>query len=414
MLFLVIMKIDKNEKQSVQLEKGFPITHKSRIVSCLENECICRTLEHDFKVNKIIFGSIFFTTHVAALICLIVTLGSGNVCDDKIGDLQLDLEALRTEYDSSLRIIRYKLKFIENVINQKWDFEEAQNHEKQLNFEELDRSTDKEDIHLDSQSSDFNLPENMIDYLDVEHETTKNISRDPENSTTASPASELLPSDELCSQVVSSNAEDFPEYFKLCKEWDVRSRRTKRSNMRGKQSGRKSTTRRRVHPNKKPNIRGPVASHFKGGVPETYIRDGGLLAPWFPDDKASAAFSLKYEFREGKGTIEVTEEGLYLIYAQVYYLTTEPLNTYVINVREKDAPAKPIAYCSSNAVVPEGGVSEVSCYTAVIRYLNATNQVYITQRDRNRRMILRDGHSFMGLICLNSAPEPKRRRKNRD
>jgi hypothetical protein len=86
----------------------------------------------------------------------------------------------------------------------------------------------------------------------------------------------------------------------------------------------------------------------------------------------------------------------------VYYLTTESSNSFSISLREegKSSPEE-LALCSANAA-GSGKSSEVSCFTSVVRFLNATDRVFVYQRERNRRMILRDGFSFFGLVHLNS------------
>ncbi|XP_069671387.1 uncharacterized protein [Periplaneta americana] len=180
----------------------------------------------------------------------------------------------------------------------------------------------------------------------------------------------------------------------------VRLDRTKRSNRRGNQ---KSSRGQRGHLHKRNKIRGPSLVHLKGAVPEICIEDGGLIAPWYVDEEGAGDFQMtKYELRQGKGAVRVTEKGLYYIYAQVYYLTTEESNSYSINLQKEGKDSvEELALCSTHAA-GGGRSSEVSCFTSVVRFLNTTDLIYVRQRERNRRMILRDGYSFFGVVHLNS------------
>ncbi|XP_049937586.1 uncharacterized protein LOC126412135 isoform X6 [Schistocerca serialis cubense] len=97
-------------------------------------------------------------------------------------------------------------------------------------------------------------------------------------------------------------------------------RRTKRSDWRGKQSLRKPSNGGRGRQRRRGKFSGAAVAHFKGGQPETFIRDGGsLVAPWFLDDAASGRFSFSaFQLKQGKAAVEVTESGLYYIYSQAH------------------------------------------------------------------------------------------------
>jgi hypothetical protein len=84
----------------------------------------------------------------------------------------------------------------------------------------------------------------------------------------------------------------------------------------------------------------------------------------------------------------------------MYYITAEPRNSFSIRLY---APGKTspedLAHCSVSTANTKN-MSEVSCFTSVVRFLNATDRLFIWQRERNRKMILRDGYSFFGLVLL--------------
>ncbi|XP_049787647.1 uncharacterized protein LOC126191005 isoform X1 [Schistocerca cancellata] len=180
-------------------------------------------------------------------------------------------------------------------------------------------------------------------------------------------------------------------------------RRTKRSDWRGKQSQRKPSNGGRGRQRRRGKFSGAAVAHFKGGQPETFIRDGGsLVAPWFLDDAASGRFSFSaFQLKQGKAAVEVTESGLYYIYSQIHYLTSQVTNSYSLNLRHgSQSNSSVLSYCSASS--GSQTLNEVSCFTSVVRYLNSTDRIFIQQRDMNRRIILRDGYSYLGVVRLSA------------
>ncbi|XP_049806903.1 uncharacterized protein LOC126249276 isoform X3 [Schistocerca nitens] len=154
---------------------------------------------------------------------------------------------------------------------------------------------------------------------------------------------------------------------------------------------------------KRSDWRGAAVAHFKGGQPETFIRDGGsLVAPWFLDDAASGRFSFSaFQLKQGKAAVEVTESGLYYIYSQIHYLTSQVTNSYSLNLRHgSQSNSSVLSYCSASS--GSQTLNEVSCFTSVVRYLNSTDRIFVQQRDMNRRIILRDGYSYLGVVRLSA------------
>lgn len=184
-----------------------------------------------------------------------------------------------------------------------------------------------------------------------------------------------------------------------------RAPRTVRASRRGKQSKCKTRDGCRHSRCRCRHKSGPLLAHLKGAIPEAVIRDGGsIIAPWFVDNTANGEYALaNVLLQEGRGKVVIVEKGLYFIYAQVYYLTSSSLNSFSINVESEDEHSlNVIAMCSAEATTTKQ--SEVSCYTAVVRYLQPGDKIYITQRERNRRVVFRDGQTFLGITMLNSSP----------
>lgn len=65
----------------------------------------------------------------------------------------------------------------------------------------------------------------------------------------------------------------------------------------------------------------------------------GLVAPWYVDEQGAGDFLLsKFQMREGNGAIQITERGLYYIYAQVRVYESDircPVSEYFYNMHVK-------------------------------------------------------------------------------
>ncbi|XP_014283617.1 uncharacterized protein [Halyomorpha halys] len=173
---------------------------------------------------------------------------------------------------------------------------------------------------------------------------------------------------------------------------------------------RKNHGERRGKKNKKKNRRKrghgffPRASHFIGALPEPIIRDGGLLAPWLVQNEAIKDFGLVTNVPStSRDSIEIVETGLYFIYAQVYYMTSaeksKAHNSFLIILKPSSGPEKQLAHCATLGDADLGG--EASCYTGVAHSLLAGDLIYIRQRERDRHIVMRPGHTFLGLVMLN-------------
>lgn len=173
---------------------------------------------------------------------------------------------------------------------------------------------------------------------------------------------------------------------------------------------RKKNNERRGKKNKKKNRRkrghgfSPRASHFIGALPEPLIRDGGLLAPWLVENESIKDFGLVTNVPSmSRDSIEIVETGLYFIYAQVYYMTSaeksKAHNSFLIILKPSSGPEKQLAHCATLGDADLGG--EASCYTGVAHSLLAGDLIYVRQRERDRHIIMRPGHTFLGLVMLN-------------
>ncbi|KAJ9592170.1 hypothetical protein L9F63_001286, partial [Diploptera punctata] len=204
-------------------------------------------------------------------------------------------------------------------------------------------------------------------------------------------------------EILLNNSSGHSDWRISTVEQDLTLDRVKRSKMRGNRK--KPETRGDGTQTKKSKNHGARALHLKGAKPEQTVRDSGsLIAPWYADKEATGDFPLiKYELRQGNGTVEITEPGLYYIYAQVFYMTGELFNSFIISVSNGNKQTKPrdLAVCSVNGYTNKTK-SEITCFTSVVHFLNTNDRVFLRQRERERKILFEEGYSFLGIVQLNS------------
>lgn len=130
-----------------------------------------------------------------------------------------------------------------------------------------------------------------------------------------------------------------------------------------------------------------------------------MIGPWYHDQTVSRSYKFpKFHLTEGKCSIEVTEQALYLIYAQIYYVTSSAVSSYSMYVRsEGSSQNNIIAKCSASGPNNSQHMAEISCFTASVYHLKTNDRIFIRQAEKNRTIILRDGHSFFGIVRLNNS-----------
>lgn len=153
-----------------------------------------------------------------------------------------------------------------------------------------------------------------------------------------------------------------------------------------------------------------VSILLKGATPTAAIRDGGVIRPWYLDARASGNLgnwdmSRHFVLQEQNGKVQIRRSGLYLVYAQIYYTTSEhitnssdAINSYSVIVSSSPMSERPIAVCSVHASVNFS--SEVSCHLSIVYHLSARERVYLVQREPNRNILLKEGYSYFGLSTL--------------
>ncbi|KAI5750574.1 hypothetical protein M8J76_016815 [Diaphorina citri] len=152
-----------------------------------------------------------------------------------------------------------------------------------------------------------------------------------------------------------------------------------------------------------------VSILLKGAAPTASIRDGGsVIKPWYPDVRATGNSNVSSHFilQELNGKIQIMKSGLYMVYAQIYYTSSDhqdhtnysdTINSYSMNVASAGTE-RTIAVCSVHSSLNHS--SEVSCHLSIVYHLGAGDRVYLVQREPNRQILLKDGYSYFGLTTL--------------
>ncbi|CAH1636656.1 unnamed protein product [Spodoptera littoralis] len=139
-----------------------------------------------------------------------------------------------------------------------------------------------------------------------------------------------------------------------------------------------------------------------GGQKEVNLGNQSLMGPWIRDEEASSKYSAN-KFELTGDYVTVKEDGLYLIYAQVVYLTRSP-TCYYIWARQTGKHPRLLSTCatgddSSNRPLSK---SEMSCSLQTVARLYKEDIVNIAQREPNRTVLLRPGYSYFGFVKLKS------------
>ncbi|XP_035452299.2 uncharacterized protein LOC118277546 isoform X2 [Spodoptera frugiperda] len=146
-----------------------------------------------------------------------------------------------------------------------------------------------------------------------------------------------------------------------------------------------------------------VVVQFNGGQKEVNLGTQSIMGPWIRDEEVSSKNSAdKFELTNGN-YVTIKEGGLYLIYAQVVYLTQSP-NCYYIWARQTGKDPRLLSTCatgddSSNRPLSK---SQMSCSVQTVARLYKGDTVNIAQREPNRTVWLRPGYSYFGFVKLSS------------
>ncbi|XP_026739001.1 uncharacterized protein LOC113501898 isoform X1 [Trichoplusia ni] len=145
-----------------------------------------------------------------------------------------------------------------------------------------------------------------------------------------------------------------------------------------------------------------VVAQFNGAVREFNLGTQSIMGPWVRDEEVSSKNSEdKIELTSNYVTIK--EGGLYLVYAQVVYLTQSP-NCYFIWARQAGKEPRLLTTCATGDDASKRPLnkSQMSCSVQTVARLYKGDIVNIAQREPNRTVWLRPGYSYFGFVKLSS------------
>ncbi|XP_025837416.1 protein eiger [Agrilus planipennis] len=147
--------------------------------------------------------------------------------------------------------------------------------------------------------------------------------------------------------------------------------------------------------------------HFSGdtskyvvGKHENFRGNGHLRHPnqIFADWKESdwvkpLGMNEKFDFMNGY--LKIKENGLYFVYAQIYYLDEHDTNGFHVH-KNRDAILQCTVMTHTVSTVTKGN----TCYTAGVEYLREGDEISIRDVGSHRYSLFEPGKSFFGVIKL--------------
>ncbi|XP_075976371.1 uncharacterized protein LOC142976728 [Anticarsia gemmatalis] len=147
-----------------------------------------------------------------------------------------------------------------------------------------------------------------------------------------------------------------------------------------------------------------VVAQFNGASQEQNMGKEPYVGPWVRDEQVSSKNSEdKIVLNSDSKYVVIKESGLYLIYAQLVYLTQSP-NCYFIWARQPSKEPRLLSTCATGDDSSKRPLikSQMSCGVQTVARLHKGDTVNIAQREPNRTVWLRPGYSYFGFVKLSS------------
>ncbi|CAK1602377.1 unnamed protein product [Parnassius mnemosyne] len=146
----------------------------------------------------------------------------------------------------------------------------------------------------------------------------------------------------------------------------------------------------------------PLVVHFNGAMREKNIGSQVIIGPWLRDLEVSSKDS-ESAVELVSNYVTIKESGLYLVYAQIVYLTHAP-NCYFIWARQPAQAPRLLTTCATGDDSSSRPLdkSQISCAAQTVARLYKGDTVNIAQREHNRTLWLRPGYTYFGFIKLSS------------
>jgi len=136
------------------------------------------------------------------------------------------------------------------------------------------------------------------------------------------------------------------------------------------------------------------ASHHESSTDlETGIHNSWRLSPWSKRLHGAGVFVVNEE----KGQIEIPEDGLYLVYAQIEYMDVSETNGF-----EVDLDSEAILSCVVTTSGTDDSKKHNTCYTSAALFLQRGALLNIRDKEAGRYSLLHSKGTFFGItsICV--------------
>ncbi|XP_050422952.1 uncharacterized protein LOC126834815 isoform X2 [Adelges cooleyi] len=124
-----------------------------------------------------------------------------------------------------------------------------------------------------------------------------------------------------------------------------------------------------------------------------------VLGPWILSNKSSSVnMPTPVKLTSRRTILEILDDGLYLIYIQVYYLSSTKRNSFAVTKLSSNINDT-LAVCSCMGDLG----AEMSCFTSIVDYFKVGESISVRLREKlsSGMLLSRKGtHTYLGLTKL--------------
>lgn len=170
------------------------------------------------------------------------------------------------------------------------------------------------------------------------------------------------------------------------------------------------------------NQRSPfIAAHFHGNtshlnteIHEHYkgnglvrVSHGAAHDVWYPAPWTSASPHPRPTLTKN-GHVHVHHTGVYLVYAQIYYLDSHDVISWVLHRTNPESEGRDtLLQCAQSAHSTERLDKPNSCFSASALFLKAGDRLAVRNTGGDRHSLMQPEKSFIGLVKLADAEDPE-------
>ncbi|CAI6345220.1 unnamed protein product [Macrosiphum euphorbiae] len=129
-----------------------------------------------------------------------------------------------------------------------------------------------------------------------------------------------------------------------------------------------------------------------------FEQNGSILGPWILSNKSLPVDSYSpVKLTSRRTLIEIVDPGLYLVYIQVYYLSSTKKNSFSMT-KVTAGLNETLSVCSAVGV----SGTEISCFTSIVEYFKPGESILIRLREMSTGINLnrKASHTYLGFTKL--------------